>query len=369
MTATSPLRVRRTLTSLAVALVAACSTGTAPGAGTGDPPPSGGPRIPAGGVLAIVPTTAHIPAQSAQEVLDALQMTYDAGARGFYAAYRWNELEPQPGQYALSDLQNLLNTVAGMGFTRIYVSIHVINTNQKETPADLKSVAWDAPQMQLRFRALLDRVLPMLGNNVAYFGIGNEVDAWLGPHDEWAAYQQFFSQARGHLRASRPAMQVGVATIFDAARGPWKTQVQALNALADVAIYTYYGNDNAFRALPPGAGSTALNEMVTLAAGKPVIVQEFGQSSSAVNGGSETLQAQFFAASLATWNSIGGTAMPWFTQFALHDFPPALCDQLLTYYGTGPNTAFREYLCYLGLRRQGGAAKPAFDSVRAFGRR
>lgn len=132
---------------------------------------------------------------------------------------------------------------------------------------------------------------------------------------------------------------------------------------------TYYGNDNTFRALPPSAGSQALNEMVTLAAGKPVIVQEFGQSSSAVNGGSEALQAQFFAASLATWSTIGAAAMPFFSQFALHDFPPALCDQLLIYYGTGPNTPFREYLCYLGLRRQSGAAKPAFDSVKAFGTR
>jgi hypothetical protein len=204
---------------------------------------------------------------------------------------------------------------------------------------------------------------------VLYFAIGNEVDAWLGPNDEWAAYRTFFTQGRSYVRASKPAMAVGVATIFDGARGPWKTQVQALNALADVAIYTYYGNENGFQALPPSAGSDALNEMVTLAAGKPVVVQEFGQSSSTVNGGSEALQARFFATSLATWSSIGGTAMPFFSVFALHDFPPSLCDQLLTYYGTGPNTPFREYLCYLGLRRQTGAAKPSFDSVRAFGTR
>jgi len=332
-------------------------------------PTSTGPRIPAGAVLSISPTTAHIPAQSGQEVIDALRMNYDAGARGFYAAYRWNDLEPQAGQYLTSDIQNLLNTVSGLGYTKIYVSIHVINTNQKETPPDLKSIAWDTPQMQLRFRALLDRVLPILGANVAFFAIGNEVDAWLGPHNEWNAYQTFFSQARAYVRASKPALSVGVATIFDGARGPWKTQVQALNALADVAIYTYYGNDNAFKALAPSAGSQALTEMVALAAGKPVIVQEFGQSSSTVNSGSETLQAQFHAASLATWSALGGAAIPFFSEFSLHDFPPSLCDQLLIYYGTGPNTPFREYLCHLGLRRGDGTAKPAFDSVKAFGTR
>jgi hypothetical protein len=357
---------RRALTLLVAAGFLAGGCG---GSSTKDPPTSGGARIPAGGVLSITPVTANIPPRSGQEVLDALRATYDAGARGYYLAYRWSELEPAPGQYAITDLQNHLNTVDGIGFTRIFISIHVINTNQKETPADLKGVAWDAPQMQSRFRALLDQVLPLLGSKVAFFAIGNEVDAWLGPNNEWAAYQSFFSQGRSYVRASKPALPVGVATIFDGARGPWKPQVQALNALADVAIYTYYGNGSGFQALPPSAGSQALTEMVSLAAGKPVIVQEFGQSSSTVNGGSEALQAQFFTTSLATWSAIGGAAMPFFSVFALHDFPPTLCDQLLTYYGTGPNTPFREYLCYLGLKRQTGTAKPAFDAVKAFGTR
>lgn len=356
------------------AAVLACQAGTGPAAGAPNsagqnPNAGGGPRIPAGGVLSIAPTTAHIPAQSTQEVLDAIQATYTAGARGYYVAYRWNELETSPGTYNLNPVQGLVNTVTGMGFTKLYASVHVINTNHKEVPADLMGVAWDTPVMQLRFRQLLDRLLPILGPNLAYFGIGNEVDAWLGPNNEWAAYGTFFTQARSYARTLRPGLPVGVTTIFDGARGTWKSQVQALNALADVAIYTYYGNDNTFKALQPAAGAQVLGEMVTLAAGKPVIVQEFGQSSSTVNAGSEDLQARFFATSLAAWSAIGATAIPFFSQFALYDFPPALCDQLLGYYGTGANTPFREYLCYLGLRRQDGTAKPAFDSVKAFGTR
>jgi len=355
-------RIRLTIVTVACVTAAACNP--APAA-----PSGAAPRIPAGGVLSITPTTANIPAANGQEVLDAIQATYDAGARGFYAAFRWNELEPSAGQYQLAGLQAVMQAVSGTGFTRIFVSIHVINTNRKEVPTDLMAVAWDAPQMQLRFRALLDQVAPLLVANVAYFAIGNEVDAYLGPASEWGAYGTFFSQARTYLRGLKPGLPVGVATIFDGARGPWRTQVQSLNALADVAVYTYYGNSNGFLALQPSAGAQALTEMVTLAAGKPVLVQEFGQSSSSVNGGSEDLQARFFATSLAAWSTLGSGAIPFFSVFALHDFPPALCDDLLTYYGTGPNTAFREYLCYLGLRRQDRTAKPAWDSVRAFGRR
>ena len=364
-----PFMPYRLSTAVLVALLLTAFAGCGGGSGS-EPPAAAAPGIPAGGALSITPNTSNIPPQSGPEILAAIQSTYDAGARGFYAAYRWSELEPQPGQFALADVVNGLNVARSLGFTRVFLSIHVINTTNKETPSDLLGVAWDDPVMQDRFRALLDQVLPLLGNEVLWLGIGNEVDAWLGPpRNEWAEYQTFFSQARAYVRAAKPTMQVGVATILDGARGPWRTEVQALNAVADVAIFTYYGNDNAFQALPPSAATQALNDMVSLAAGKPVVVQEFGQSSSAVNAGSESLQAQFIEQGLATWSAIGATAMPFFSVFALHDFPPALCDQLLVYYGTGPNTPFREYLCYLGLRRQGGAEKPAMAAVRAFGTR
>lgn len=358
----------RLSTAVLVALLLTAFAGCGGGSG-GGPPAAVAPSIPAGGVLSITPNTSNIPPRSGPEILAAIQSTYDAGARGFYAAYRWSELEPQPGQFELAEVVNGLNVARSLGFTRVFLSIHLINTTKKETPSELLGVAWDAPQMQQRFRALLDRVLPLLGDEVRWFGIGNEVDAWLGPRNEWTQYRTFFEQARTHVRAAKPAMQVGVATILDSARGLRRSEVQALNALADVAIFTYYGNDNAFNALPPSAATQALNDMVTLAAGKPVVVQEFGQSSSTVNSGSEALQAEFIAQGLATWSAIGGTAMPFFSVFALHDFPPALCDELLVYYETGPNTPFREYLCNLGLRRQGGAEKPAMTAVRAFGTR
>lgn len=349
--------------TLGLVALAACGTTDQ------SPPPPPGPGIPVGAVLGISPVTANIPPQSAQEVLDAMNAVLGTGARGYLLSYRWSELEPLPGQYQLADLQSTLQTITGLGFTHILVNIQVINTNVKETPADLAGVAWDAPQMQTRFQQLLDRVLPLLGPNVRYLAIGNEVDAYLGPTNQWSAYETFFSQARSHVHAQRAGLPVGVTTIFDGARGAWRTQVASLNALSDVVIWTYYGQDGAFQELPPSAGVQALREMVTLAGGKPVLVQEFGQASTPVNGGSDDLQARFFAASLAAWDSIGATAMPYLNIFALYDFPPWLCDTLLTYYGTGPNTAFREYLCTLGLRRQNGSAKPSWDSVRAFGRR
>ena len=179
-------------------------------------------RIPTGGVLSITPNTSSIPPQSGPEVLAACQSTSDAGARGCSAAYRWNELEPQPGQCGLTNLVTGLHVARSMRFTPVFVSVHLTNTNHQETPSDLIGIAWDTPPVQLRFRALLDQVLPLLGIEVLWFGIGHAVDARLGPRNEWAACQSVFSQARTSVRTAKPAMQVGVATILDGARGPWR---------------------------------------------------------------------------------------------------------------------------------------------------
>jgi len=112
--------------------------------GATDESPAPGPGIPAGAAFAIAVVTANIP-PSGQEVLAAMGDARDAGARGYLVAYRWSELEPQAGQFALTDLQTLLQTITGLGFNRILLNIQVINTNQKETPPDLLGVAWDAP--------------------------------------------------------------------------------------------------------------------------------------------------------------------------------------------------------------------------------
>lgn len=348
--------MRRAVTCLLLVIAAAC--GSASDSPTGGSNPSGSPKP---NVLAISPSTQHIP-PTTDEVLAAYDAPLSIGARGFFASFRWSELETTPGHIDVSPLRGTLQTAIGKGYTKILVGIQVINTNQNETPADLRAVAFDSSLMITRFHALLDQVIPLLGSQVAYLSIGNEVDAYLGPTNKWTSYRGFFEDARSYVKQRVPGVAVGVTTILDGARGPWKTQVQSLYTNADIAIFTYYGQDSQFHALPSSSAITALDDMLSLANGKPVIVQEFGQPSAASLGGSESLQSDFFSAGIGEWNA-HAAQIPFINIFSLYDLPPAICDQLVAYYGVTGQTAFRDYLCSLGLRRQDGGNKKSWATI------
>ena len=351
---------RGRITGACLFLAAAAACGSSSSTPTGGTNPGGPPKPNA---LAISPSTQHIP-PTTDEVLAAYDAPLSIGARGFFASFRWSELEATPGHIDVSPLRGTLQTAIGKGYTRILVGIQIINTNQKETPTDLRGVAFDSSLMIARFHALLDQIIPLLGSQVAYLSIGNEVDAYLGPTNQWSAYRAFFEDARAYVKQRVPGLAVGVTTILDGARGPWKTQVQSLSTNADIAIFTYSGQDSQFHALPASSAINAINDMLALANGKPVVVQEFGQPSAASLGGSESLQSDFFAAGLGAWNA-HAAQVPFLNIFSLYDFPPALCDQLLTYYGAPGQTAFRDYLCSLGLRRQDGCNKASWTTVAA----
>ncbi len=54
-----------------------------------------------------------------------------------------------------------------------------------------------------------------------------------------------------------------------------------------------------------------------------------------------------------------GSALPFLNYFCMHDFGDNWCDQLLNYFGINdPN--FEAYLCSLGVRTVGGAARPGW---------
>lgn len=348
--------VRGAVTCFLLTIAAACGSSTETPADSTHP--SGSPKS---NVLAISPSTQHIP-PTVDEVLAAYDAPISIGARGFFASYRWSELEATPGHIDVSPLRGTLQTAIGKGYTKILVGIQIINTNQKETPTDLRAVAFDSSLTIARFHALLDQIIPLLGTQVAYLSIGNEVDAYLGPTNQWSAYRTFFEDARSYVKQRVPGLAVGVTTILDGARGPWKSQVQSLSTNADIAIFTYYGQDSQFHALPASSAVTALTDMLTLANGKPVVVQEFGQPSAASLGGSEALQADFFSQGFGAWNA-HAAQIPFLNIFSLYDLPPAICDQLLAYYGAPGQTAFRDYLCSLGLRRQDGGNKTSWTTV------
>lgn len=340
---------------LVLALAALAAAGCSDKAGPEAAPP---PRV-----LAISASPRTTPPPTAADFIAAVDSVAAAGARGHHIFFTWRSLEPSPGNFDFAELDF---TMAYLGVQRgflLALNIAVLNTTAKETPADLDTVAFDDPRIRDRFHALVDGIAGRLNDRVIYFTIGNEVDAYLAATGEWSAYRTFYEEAAAYARSRMANVAVGVCVQHAGAKGPFADSVAALNATSDVWVTTFYPLGAGFRPTGPDAATTALAEMVALAGGRPVVVQEIGYPSSTALGSSDADQAAFFANALDAWGVAGG-AIPFLNIFALHDFPIATCDELAAYYGLPNDAAFKAFLCSLGLLRVDGTAKDAWQAVK-----
>lgn len=316
--------------------------------------------IPGARLLSISASPRAIPAPTFADLTAAVDLVIAAGARGNFHSNRWSALEPTAGQYTLTDLFNGLSYEASRGFTDL-VGIQVINTTAKETPADLLTVPFDSPSMEARFHTLIDSIAPHFGSRVKYLSIGNEVDVYLDATGQWDAYTRFYQDAVAYVHAKAPGVQVGVTTTYGNL-GRDRTKMAMLNAASDIIVFTYYPLDAGFQVQDPSAALTALPGMVAFAAGRPVVVQEIGYPADSLDGSTQAKQAEFFRVAIATWASLDAPRMPFMNLFLLHDFPPTLCDQFASYYGS-TSPAFKAYLCSLGLRQADDTPRLAWQAV------
>jgi hypothetical protein len=352
------------LTTLALGLTAlACVRVTAA------PTPRQAPELPtiaptsppSGRVLSISATPRLDPAPGPADFLTAFQMAYDAGARGAFSSWTWATLEPSAGRF---DLKKAIDDLEFQGRGRnmvLLVGIQAINTTAKETPSDLATTTFDAPEMTARFHALINALLPNLDSHVRYISIGNEVDVYLAAHPaEWDAYQVFLEDGIAYVHSVAPWIRVGTTVTFGGASGANGDHIATLTRKSDILILTYYPLQANFAALPPASPDTDFPRMLRLAGDRPVVLQEVGYPSAESLSSSEQAQAEFVTSVFRAW-AAEGERIPFLNYFALHDFSPALCGQMMDYYGLH-EVNFEAYLCSLGLRRTNGDAKAAWQT-------
>ncbi len=338
------------------ALLAGCSKTT-------QPIPAG-PQHP---LLGLAPSTyAGAPADSLGGAILTGRAT---GVDFFYYSVPWKDFEVADGQYRSAPLRSLLTTLEGLGI-RTYVNLHTIETNQRAVPADLATADFASLDMTARLDDAVDTLLQISREHpLVALALGNEVDVYFGAHpDEFASFRALFARERTRIHEARPGLPVGVATTSPIANANavWG---DSLNALADLAIYTYYpfqsGSDFVHR--PPATLDGDLITMRMRAAGKPFALQEIGYSSSAVNSPDSThadsLQADFVRRFRAWQRTAARSECLFASWFLYTDLPPAVVDTLTRFYGLD-TPGFRGYLSGLGLKHADGTPKPSWNAWR-----
>src|SRR5205814_2158085 len=173
-------------------------------------------------------------------------------------------------------LRSLLATLDGLGI-RTYVNLHTIETNQSVVPADLATADFASVDMEARHDDAVDTLLQIAREHpLVALALGNDVDVYFGAHpSEFASFRTLYAREVTRIHVAYPGLPVGVSTTSPIANANavWG---DSLNALGDLAIYTYYPFQSCsdFVHRPPATLDGDLIAMRARAAGKPFALQE-----------------------------------------------------------------------------------------------
>lgn len=297
----------------------------------------------------------NVPAGGGEEAfLAAMREQVRMGLDGGAISLKWDEYESQ-GPKSIDDAVNGLRF---MGQEAI-VTIATLDTMKRRLPADVADRKWDEPEMLRRWEDFLKSLAPRLGSRVKWLSLGNEVDGYLASKpEEVEPYVRFLSAGRRVVKSVRPDLQVGV-TIMATASAENPALARRLQDGMDVAVMTYYPLDS-LKVRDPSSVSSDFTQMVALAAGKPLILQEIGFPASELVGSSPALQEKFVRAVFTKLDTLGGT-VPLAVYFLQSDFSPDLLKTLESYYGVS-EPRFLAFLGSLGLKDASGKARPAWTA-------
>lgn len=323
------------------------------------------PATPSATVLGVAPVPALDPMPTGDDLgkayVGAVDMAYNAGARGIELDKTWKDLEPSSGKFALDDLDMAANYMIGERGFEVLLNIQLINTVSRQMPADLEGKPFGSAVVRDRFHALIDAIAPHINPHFRYLAVGNEVDVYLATKNEWKAYQTFYEDSVAYIHKVLPWIKVGVTNTFDGATARSGKEVAALNTASDVYIITYYPLGADFVVRSPESPLTDFPKLVALAGNRPLVLQEVGYPASETLSSSEQQQADFIRNAFKAW-AAAGDKIPWLDFYMLHDMPAQMCNDLSQYYRLPNSKNFKAYLCTLGLRKSNGTPRLAWQA-------
>lgn len=312
-------------------------------------------------ILSITDLPSFDPYQPKPEAyLAAIKKSSDAGSTGGVLSHSWPSLEPSAGRFTLDELKGAVT----LNDRRVlYLGIQVLNTTVKDLPEDLKRKPFDDPELIRRFKGLLDGLAPLLRSKILYLSIGNEVDIYLSIHpDERAPFKRFLERTRAHAKAIAPHLIVGTTVTDAGLLDPW---FRDLSASMDAHFLTYYhgqhGTEGTFK--DPKDTKKDLLGLVRGIDHRPLVIQEIGYPAHPSLSSPEK-QAEFVRGFFDAWDEVGDR-IPFANYFMLYDFPRALAEHQMAYYGvTEGQEKFVNFVASLGLHGSDGEPKLAWNEFK-----
>ncbi|MDX1992102.1 MAG: hypothetical protein SF029_06920 [bacterium] len=311
-------------------------------------------------------------APGAEDTLDdAFFEIVQAGSDTYALSMWWSLMQPINQTVDLEELQGFLEIMRVLNLQPYFV-MPTIDTVQLALPPEFvdandstqlaAGVHFNSSEVLESLGTLLDELVPLLMEyNTFYLSVGNEVDAWLSAHpDEIEPFLEFVSFARERVQQLAPDLAVGVTMTYGGAM-TYPDLLADLIAVSDVIAFTYYPLNADFTVQDPSVVEEDMAALVEMISPMPVVLQEVGYPSgylrSPNNGSSGEMQAEFVS---NFFDALEAHPEIRFASFLhLGEWSDATCDEFAGYYQL-ELSAFREYLCSLGLREYNGDAKPGY---------
>ena len=249
---------------------------------------------------------------------------------------------------------------------RFSLTIRPIDLTGKTVPPDLEGTRFSAPEMAARFNAVLDFVVAAIpAERFTSIQIGNEIDGFdaSGEHPEfWSDYGVFLAAVAAHahtlgLRVGFTGTAHGLTTGLLRELGVWRAYAEVV----DVVGVTDYLIGDGFAVRAPIEVRADFDRLAAEFPDTPLMIQELGSPTAALNGGDEAHQARFFCEAFAAWDA-HRAQVEVVSVLRLYDVTDEHARALAGPYGLDA-PAFVEYLRSLGIRRVDGAAKAAFAVI------
>ncbi|MFK8031726.1 MAG: hypothetical protein AB8G18_15925 [Gammaproteobacteria bacterium] len=296
-----------------------------------------------------------------------IQQSREIGVNSMQISAQWKNLRKKRNKYNAADTKEYISVAKKYNLEDMLFVLKVIDTHARSTPDNLKRSAFDSREMWDALSKDIDHMAETL-DGVKWINIGNEVNSYLSKHpDEVDDYVTLFKKARSALHQKRPGVSVGFTMTFRGfSNRKTRKMLQPLIDASDHISLTYYPLQGGFKVRGPDTVKNdfkKMRELVQEMGNKPLVLQEVGYPSSALNDSSVEKQARFFS---NVMEELEERQYPivFINYFLMSDLPDWMVDDFARYYELPDVATFKAYLKTLGVFDDKGRAKPAWEVLK-----